>query len=427
MKRKWIAATAVACALTASISLCSLPALGEPLSIGKDTTVVSTLKDATGNKILDSDAVSLIPENTTYHCRDLELNLILTNLSTQPLTFIKEGRLEMVEKERWIVMSTLQPIPARLSPFRVVSDSHPEGFFTVQPGESLNFLMRLLPYAPLTEQKKSLFSTKTDEVHRFAPGEYRAVITLQRPDGTEFEWGSKTFRFAESDALADPDIVTMQTTHTAYDGTAKAIQLSIENQGTGTLFYGCPYLLQRQDGGSWVTVKARASVGWSDTESDLPPGELRSDTVHLGAYANLSPGVYRIVKELGNYVAAANFTVSNPGLAPKLPNAVSMEIFWPDKISGGKTYQFTEADVYEEQPAPQGILHELLAFQSCVTPLNISKEDAVEIKLINKGGQSVTANLIGNSRTSYIQVGSNWYSTEDSGVLSRIKALIDGV
>ena len=91
--------------------------------------------------------------------------------------------------------------------------------------------------------------------------------------------------------------------------------LSYEGEGE-SLEYGAPYWLDvREADGSWTQVPLAENAGWDAMLYTLPSGEKQAFPCILSLFDyDFSGGsTFRVIKEIGEYTAAAEFTLTEGG------------------------------------------------------------------------------------------------------------------
>jgi len=127
--------------------------------------------------------------------------------------------------------------------------------------------------------------------------------------------------------------------------------LSYEGEGE-SLEYGAPYWLDvREADGSWTQVPLAENAGWDAMLYTLPSGEKQAFPCILSLfdYDFSGGGTFRVIKEIGEYTAAAEFTLTKGAvISAETPYGFGPmeevpEYGDPAELSAGGAVVFTEA------------------------------------------------------------------------------------
>ena len=112
----------------------------------------------------------------------------------------------------------------------------------------------------------------------------------------------------------DPPRTALTTEWETYDPSVETVWCILSYEGEGeSLEYGAPYWLDvREADGSWTQVPLAENAGWDAMLYTLPSGEKQAFPCILSLfdYDFSGGGTFRVIKEIGEYTAAAEFTLT---------------------------------------------------------------------------------------------------------------------
>lgn len=112
----------------------------------------------------------------------------------------------------------------------------------------------------------------------------------------------------------DPPRTALTTEWETYDPSVETVWCILSYEGEGeSLEYGAPYWLDvREADGSWTQVPLAENAGWDAMLYTLPSGEKQAFPCILSLFDyDFSGGsTFRVIKEIGEYTAAAEFTLT---------------------------------------------------------------------------------------------------------------------
>ena len=115
----------------------------------------------------------------------------------------------------------------------------------------------------------------------------------------------------------DPPRTALTTEWETYDPSVETVWCILSYEGEGeSLEYGAPYWLDvREADGSWTQVPLAENAGWDAMLYTLPSGEKQAFPCILSLfdYDFSGGGTFRVIKEIGEYTAAAEFTPDKGG------------------------------------------------------------------------------------------------------------------
>lgn len=126
-------------------------------------------------------------------------------------------------------------------------------------------------------------------------------------------------------AYADSDFdrsgkVLFKTEHAVIDKEMESISYTIENLSGEDLEYGEEYVLEIKSGEQWYQVPFPENYGWNALAYVLPANNISGGILNLTwmdfEYVD---GDYRIVKQLGDYLVKAEFSMGESEITPETP------------------------------------------------------------------------------------------------------------
>ena len=119
----------------------------------------------------------------------------------------------------------------------------------------------------------------------------------------------------------DPPRTALTTEWETYDPSVETVWCILSYEGEGeSLEYGAPYWLDvREADGSWTQVPLAENAGWDAMLYTLPSGEKQAFPCILSLFDyDFSGGsTFRVIKEIGEYTAAAEFTLTKGRSSPQ--------------------------------------------------------------------------------------------------------------
>ena len=151
----------------------------------------------------------------------------------------------------------------------------------------------------------------------------------------------------------DPPRTALTTEWETYDPSVETVWCILSYEGEGeSLEYGAPYWLDvREADGSWTQVPLAENAGWDAMLYTLPSGEKQAFPCILSLFDyDFSGGsTFRVIKEIGEYTAAAEFTLTKGAvISAETPYGFGPmeevpEYGDPAELSAGGAVVFTEA------------------------------------------------------------------------------------
>lgn len=151
----------------------------------------------------------------------------------------------------------------------------------------------------------------------------------------------------------DPPRTALTTEWETYDPSVETVWCILSYEGEGeSLEYGAPYWLDvREADGSWTQVPLAENAGWDAMLYTLPSGEKQAFPCILSLfdYDFSGGGTFRVIKEIGEYTAAAEFTLTKGAvISAETPYGFGPmeevpEYGDPAELSAGGAVVFTEA------------------------------------------------------------------------------------
>lgn len=375
-----------------------------------------------------SDPARFLSVNTQYNVAADYLYLSFTNNGPNNVSLTGEGFLETEGKwKQYLHMPRHDTALASAAESGILAEAVGR---PIAPGETFLFQMYVGHYKPLSVKGRTL---------PFREGSYRAAVTVQRENGSAYEWACLPFRVVAGEVQADQNNVSVSVDRAAYSPRTSVIRYTIQNRTAGDLWYDSAARLQKLSGDYWVDV-----AGSRQAESEprqLSAGASDAAEIKLGPDAALSPGTYRIAKTMaGLDLSSGQFTVPGEGalrlsIVPKQVSVDWYALAYQDKVKrgywnrteAGRDLWLTADDLYDGQSAPEGILRELEAFREDEEPVGFSRDNVVEVTLWDAGDRNITASLTENAAGTYCLVNEKWYKSSDTNVLDRIKTALTAV
>ncbi len=114
--------------------------------------------------------------------------------------------------------------------------------------------------------------------------------------------------------------VTMETQFPIYARDAEVIQVLLSNHTGEVLEFGSAWSLEVLKGDAWMKLPFRRDLAWHDLLYSVADGGSFSFKVHTASLADkLTKGRYRVVKEIGSGVCAAEFEIGDSAVSADSP------------------------------------------------------------------------------------------------------------
>ena len=104
--------------------------------------------------------------------------------------------------------------------------------------------------------------------------------------------------------------VVIATDKQSYQRNTASITYTVSNESGAEVYYGMSYCIEMQRGGKWYQLPFKEDTAWIAIAHRLDSGESQSYDVELSLFKQrLSRGNYRLVKQIGEKMYAAEFSV----------------------------------------------------------------------------------------------------------------------
>lgn len=137
-----------------------------------------------------------------------------------------------------------------------------------------------------------------------------AAACAPAKDDTLVDAGSNDWSASDVDEAAlNPPGVMMRTEQASYPAGITGLKVLITNNTDEEISYGAPFILERKQDGKWLRADME-DMAWIMIAYLLPPGETNTDELGFDAFTDpLSAGEYRILKNIGEGLYSAEFSV----------------------------------------------------------------------------------------------------------------------
>ena len=105
--------------------------------------------------------------------------------------------------------------------------------------------------------------------------------------------------------------ISVATERKTYGTGTSEISYTVVNSSADQVYYGVSYSIEKKEQGQWYQMPFRDDTAWIAIAYQLDAGQSQTYTADLSLLKNsLSAGEYRLIKQIGEKVYAAEFTLS---------------------------------------------------------------------------------------------------------------------
>lgn len=140
---------------------------------------------------------------------------------------------------------------------------------------------------------------------------FSAAACAPAKDDPLVDTGSGDWAASDVDEAAlNPPGIEMRTEQLSYPVGITSLKVLITNNTDEEVSYGVAFILERKQDGVWHRADMD-DVAWIMIAHLLPPGETNTDELSFETFTDpLSAGEYRILKNIGDGLYSAEFSVN---------------------------------------------------------------------------------------------------------------------